>query len=493
VALSFDRGRVQVERYAVRGVNTEFSVTGAEAPSGALDLQAQGSMDLRLLGGVLPALRSPRGRLAVQAHVGGTVEDPLLLGEGRLEEAGFVLRGGKAEFAELTGPLSFSQNKVLLEALTARVNHGAMTLSGEVELDRLIPSRLRVDALLEDVDVALPSYLPSVLSGRLEAAGTPDETVVTGRLHVIRSRYTLNVDLDKRLVGLGKRAAPLRPYDPSGEWLRFDLQLAVDGDVRVENDMVSGAMQGELTLTGSLAAPGLVGSLSMQPGGKARFRSNEFEITHAVVDFKDRNDVAGTMDAHGEARVSDYLVLVHLHGSLTNSEEFRADLTSSPPLSQPDILTLLSVGYARQDTAGGSGLGGIGTSTTNQAGIAIAGQALFQVSGFDEALKRFLPRGGPLTDLTVRSTTVYSATTGLLEPGLALEAWAVPNRFKLRAQVPFSVSEYRVQGELRLSEHASAQLQYDAGNRYVDQAKIYGWTPSGDLGADLKLRWEWTR
>jgi len=48
LALSFDRGLVQVERFAVRGVNTEFAVTGAVAPSGALDLQAQGTLDLRL-------------------------------------------------------------------------------------------------------------------------------------------------------------------------------------------------------------------------------------------------------------------------------------------------------------------------------------------------------------------------------------------------------------------------------------------------------------
>jgi translocation and assembly module TamB len=494
LAIAFDRGRVQVDRFAVRGVNTEFSLVGAVAPSGALDLQAQGSLDLRLLGGVLPALRSPRGRLAVQAHVGGTVDEPVLLGDGRLEEAGFQLRGGKANFTDLAGPLTFSQNKVVFDGLTARVNHGGLVLSGEVELDRLVPSRLRIDGQLDEVDVALPTYLPSVLSGRLEAAGTLDETVVTGRLHVLRSRYTLNVDIDKRLVGLGRRATPLRAYDVSGEWLRFDLQLAVDGDVRVENDMVSGAMQGELTLTGSLASPGLVGSLSMLPGGRARFRGNEFDVTRALVDFKDRNDILPTIDANGEARVSDYQVLVHLYGSLIDSNDFHADLSSTPPLSQPDLITLITVGYARQDTAGGANLSGLGSSAANQALLGSATQALLQVSGFDEVVKRFLPRGGPLTDFTVRTTTLYSNSTGVLEPGLAMETWVLPNRLRLRAQVPFTASDYRVQGELKLSEHASAQLQYDSARlQNLNNAVIGNLTLPGDVGADLKLRWEWNR
>ncbi len=32
---------------------------------------------------------------------------------------------------------------------------------------------------------------------------------------------------------------PPKPSDRAGEWLRLDVQVAVDGDVRVENDVVA--------------------------------------------------------------------------------------------------------------------------------------------------------------------------------------------------------------------------------------------------------------
>jgi len=72
---------------------------------------------------------------------------------------------------------------------------------------------------------------------------------VTGRLHVVRARYTENVELEKNMYDVRRRRPPApRAYDKAGEWLRFDLQLAVDGDARVENDLVRAGVKGELTL-----------------------------------------------------------------------------------------------------------------------------------------------------------------------------------------------------------------------------------------------------
>jgi translocation and assembly module TamB len=474
IRLRFDRGALEVERFAVRGVDTEFSLTGAVGRGGELDLLAEGALDLRLLGGVLPALRRPHGRLAVEAHVGGTTDEPVLLGDGRLEEAGFQLRGATAALEGLRGDLAFSQNKVLFDALTAQVNGGPVGLSGEVELERLVPARLKVEAQLDEVPVAVPPTLPAVLSGRLEATGTPDETLVTGRLHVVRARYTQDVGLEKGVLDpRRRRAAAPRAYDKAGEWLRFDLQLVVDGDARVDDDLVRGGVKGELTLTGSLAAPGLVGTLAMTDGSRAVFRGNEFALSHAIVDFTDRHKVEMALDVHGESRVSDYQVFMHLFGSMADPQ---VTLTSAPPLSQPDIITLLSMGFTRHDAPLGAGTQGLAT--------AAAAQALFSASGLDEQVRRFLPSGGPLRDMSVRITSVYSEQTGLVEPRAEFESWVVKDRLRLRYQAPLSGARgQRAQAELRLGDHTALQYQWDTDNR---DAIV------GDHGLDLKLRWEWT-
>ncbi len=473
VALRFDGGRVDIEALEFRGPNTEFSVSGGMGGGLDLDLDASGAIDLRFLAAMVPVLTRPHGRLTLEAHVGGTAEALELLGDGKVEEGGFQLRGTNAVFEGLSGGLSFSQNRVIFDGVEARVNGGKATMSGEVQLVRMLPSRLRLEAQLESVPVAVPSYLPVTLSGRLEAAGTPDETVVTGRLHVLRARYTENVDLEKRVLELRRqRAAAARSYDKSAEWLRFDLQLAVDGDARVENDMARGGVRGELSLVGSLAAPGLIGSLSMTEGSRAMFRGNDFALSRAVVEFTERDRVEMGLDVYGETRVRDYQVFIHVFGSLT---EPKLALTSSPPLSQPDIITLLSMGYTSRDTPASAGVTGMAQ--------AAAAQALISASGLDEQVRRFMPRGEVLQDLSVRVTSAYAEATKQVEPRAEFESWLVKDRLKLRYQAPLSGAKgQKAQAELRLGDHTAVQYQWDNDN--PDRL-------GGDHGIDLKLRWEW--
>lgn len=473
VMLRFDAGRLDVESFQIRGPSTGFSISGGLGGGRELDLDASGVIDLRFLAGLVPALRRPHGRLTLEAHAGGTAEALELFGDGKVEDGGFQVRGTNAVIEGLTGNLSFSQNRLLFDGAEARVNGGKAVMSGEVELVRMLPARLRLEAQLEAVPVAIPAYLPVTVSGRVEAAGTPEETVVTGRLHVLKARYSENLDLEKSLLELRRRrAAAARTYDKAAEWLRFDLQLVVDGDARIENDVAWGGVRGELTLAGSLAAPGVLGALTMTEGSRAMFRGNEFRLSHAVVDFTERNRVEMGLDVHGESRVRDYQVFLHVFGPLA---EPKLALTSSPPLSQPDIITLLSMGYTSRDTPVSGGVQGTAT--------AAAAQALISASGLDEQVRRFMPRGEVLQDLSVRVTSSYSEVAGQVEPRAEFESWLVKDRLKLRYQTPLSGAKgQKAQAELRLGEHTALQYQWDNGN---PDAK------SGDHGVDLRFRWEW--
>jgi translocation and assembly module TamB len=478
VVITFARGRIEVEDLVLRGPSTELALSGSRSRAGELDVAAAGTVDLRLLAGLVPELRRPHGRLALEAHVSGTVARPVLVGAGRLEDAGGQLKATNVLLSGVRGELAFSQNRVLFDGLSAAVNGGRAALAGEVELASFAPTRLRIEAKIDEVPLAVPAHLPVTLSGRVEAEGTPGAATVTGRLHVVRARYTANVDLERSLLGGARRPPPPpRPYDKAGEWLRLDVQVVVDGDARVENDLVSGDVRGELTVTGTLAAPGLVGSLSMAEGSLARFRGNEFALSHAVLDFTERNRVEIGLDVHGESQVRDYQIFMHAFGPLSDPQ---LSLTSAPALSQPDIITLLSLGFTRRDAAAGGDVQGVAT--------AAAAQALFSASGLDEQVKRFLPRGKMVRDVSVRITSEWSELTGQVEPRAEFESWLLRDRLRLRYQAPLSAARgQKAQAELRLGAHTAVQYQWDNDNPDVAKAA----RGTGDHGVDLKLRWEW--
>jgi len=475
LVLGVDGGRVVLHALTLRGANTLFTIGGTREATGELDLDVRGSLDLRILGGVVPGVTGPRGQLALEAHVGGTVAEPLLVGSGTLRDAGCQLRDAPIAFSGIDGDLAFSHNRVIFDRLDAQVNGARAELQGEVELVRFVPARVRVALVADEVPVRIPEYLPAVVSGSLLAAGTWDAMLLSGRLHVVRALYTEPVELEKRVLEMRKRK-PAAKAARGGDWLALDLTLLVDGDVRIENDLVRGAARGELTLTGTLAGYGLVGTLAMGEGSRATFRGNEFVLSNAVAEFTDRRSVRMALDVHGDAVVRDYQVFMRLYGPY---EDPTLSLTSEPALSQQDIVTLLSLGYTTRDAPSGAGVSG--------AAAAAAAQALFSAAGLDDQVKRFVPRSRLLRDFSVRMTTAYSEGTGQIEPRAEFESKVLDDRMRLRYQAPISGARgQRAQAELRLSEHTSVQYQWDNDNS--DVAAVAG----GDHGLDLKLRWEWT-
>ncbi len=473
IVVAVDRGRVEVQSFTLQGVNTEFGLEGVRAPDGTLDFAASGSLDLRLLGGLVPAVTRSRGQLTLDAKVGGTDADPVLLGTGRIRDGGFRLRELPVEFSELGGDLSFSQNRVFFERLSASVNGARAGIEGEIELTRFVPTRIRAEVEAEGVPIAIPSYIPSTVSGRLSADGSPEAMTLSGTLHVLRARYTQPFELESRLLEIGRRRPEPRPYDKSQEWLRFDVRIVVDGDARIENDLARGSVKGELTLTGTLAGFGLLGTLVTAPGARATFRGNEFFLSRGVLTFNDRSRVSAALDVFGEATVRDFQVALHLTGTMDAPQ---LTLTSTPSLSQQDIVTLLSLGYTSRDASSGPKIGAAAT--------AAATQALFTVSGLDQQIARFLPKSGLVQDFAVRVTSVYSPTSMQIEPRLEFETKALDRRLRLRFLTPVGGGVgQRAQVEYRFNERASVQGQWDTDN----PDSVTG----SDLGLDLKLRWEW--
>jgi translocation and assembly module TamB len=474
VIVSADRGRVEVESFTLVGQNTQFALSGVRAPDGTLALSAGGSLDLRLLGGLVPGVTRTRGKLTLDAQVAGTGREPLLVGSGQIRDGGFRLKELPIEFAAMNGDLSFSQNLVVFEGLTATLNGGKATLRGEMQLARFVPARIQVEANVENVPTSIPSYIPARVSGQLRAFGTPEAMTLAGTLHVLRAAYTEKFDLEKRLLEFGRRKPEVRPYDKSGEWLRFDLRMIVDGDARIDNDLVRGNGRGEITLTGDLAGFGLVGSLQLLPGSRASFRGNEFVISRAVVTFTERRRVVGNLDVTGEATVRDYRVAIHVTGTLDDPQ---LQMTSKPTLSQQDIITLLSLGYTSRDTTVGTGVGGAAT--------AAAAQALFAASGLNDQLKRFLPPGGAFQDFSVRVGSAYSPSSMQVEPKMEFETKAAEGKLRLRYQAPLAGG----------SRGQKAQVEYRTGQRSSIQAQWDNDTPDAvtgsDIGVDFKLRWEW--
>lgn len=482
--LKFDGAAFELPGLRLRGENTELLLAGTHAESGALDLQAQGTFDARIMDSLVPQIEHTTGLVEIKAAVTGTSERPLLVGSADVSRGAFRVKALPIQVQRLNGKLAFSQNQVVVEDASLVVNQGRSKLRGTVSLKQWEMDRFDLTLQGDRISWRKPADWPAVVSGRLHLGGAwPDKLLLSGELDVDRLRYARDLDLEKAILDFRQRVSqPPGPDDV--ERLKLDIDLVGGPDMRVDNNLVRARLQfvapagggkPRLKLVGTNVRMGLLGSVEVLDG-IGFFRGNEYRLTHGVVDFDKRTAIDPEFNLTAQTEVREYRVNVHAYGRLAEEGNggFQLDLDSEPALAQADILTLLTFGITSKDLDRG------GNAYT---GAGVAAEALLAVSGLDDHVKRWLPDSQLLLDPEFSVTSQYSEVTGQVEPMATFEAKLLTDSLRLKAAAPFSSAKgRRASAEYRFNQRVSTQVIWE------NEETGYS---AGDLGLDLKLRWEW--
>ncbi len=481
--LQFDAGAFVLPALRLRGENTELFLAGTRSARGALDLQAQGNFDARILDSLVPQIEHANGLVEIKAAVTGTGERPVLVGSADVSRGAFRVKALPIQVQRLSGKLAFSQNQVVVEDATLTVNQGRARLRGAVSLSDFAPDRFDLTLQGDRISWRKPADWPAVVSGRLHLGGAwPNGLLLTGELDVDRLRYARDLELEKMMLDFRQRVRqPPGPNDV--ERIRLDIDLVGGGDMRVDNNLVKAKLQfvappgggrPRLKLVGNNVRMGLLGAVELVDG-IGFFRGNEYRLTHGVVSFEDRKKIDPLFDLTAETEVREYRVAVHAYGRLgDDADSFQLELASEPMLAQADVITLLTFGITSKDLDKG------GNAYT---GAGVAAEALLAVSGLDDHVKRWLPDTELLLDPEFSVTSQYSEVTGQVEPMATFEAKVLTEQLRLKAAAPFSSAKgRRASAEYRFNERLSTQMVWE------NEETGYS---AGDLGVDVKLRWEW--
>jgi translocation and assembly module TamB len=169
----------------------------------------------------------------------------------------------------------------------------------------------------------------------------------------------------------------------------------------------------------------------------------------------------GTASTSGNWRIK-----MHAHG---DAEDLRLALTSDPPLSQEDIVLLLTLGMTRAE---------IDRGLASSLGETVGLEALSTLTGADKAVKKIVP----ILD-EFRFGSGYSSRTGRTEPTVTVGKRITDS---VRANVTTGLNEnreVRSSVEWRLNQRMSVQGSYDNANDASSSSL-------GNLGADLRWRLE---
>ena len=467
--LTFGPQGLDIQRLALRAPYTTAQLSGSRARSGKLDLRLNASVDGRLLQGLVPDMEHAAGTYLIQAVVGGTGKAPTVLGNLHIEDGSVQLRGLPVSARALNGSISFSQDALVIDEMTGKLNNGEARLSGGIELSHLSPTRIDMSAHVKDVNVKLNESLGATLDGDLTLFGPPLEPVLGGSLMVSRMKYTEDLDIERSLLDFSRRPPAPRVLTKSPVLVHFDLDVHLSRGVRVENNLARTDLKGDLKVTGTSRALGLLGSIN-SVHGTAQFRGNEFQIEQGVVSFTDRQRIRPSFDFQASSPVKEYKVRMHAFG--TPSEPHLA-LSSDPALAEADLGFLLAFGFVSTNLQQSS-------FSAADSGLAIGVEALNKVTGFSEEVRRFIPKNAILRDPNIDFASDFSSYTNRLEPMARFSSHLVNDKLDLKVLEGLTTRRYRGVISYQLSDALSTRLQLDNEKPQVGT----------DFGVDLHLKWE---
>ena len=488
------------------------------APRFKADVRVE-PVDLSRLGADIPAVERAAGTLSASLHVTGPVAAPIFTGSAEVRKGELQLKGMPVGLSDVKIDVAVADGEARLKQAFAHVGGGTVQATGRMPLRGTEAGSFSANITARGVKLPVAdgvnvtadaeleaSYRPGAHDAAGGARSLPD---VKGTVELTQFSYTRPIALNLSLSQLGRAPrASVDSYDPEGDFIHFDVNLTSPRPLRFSNNLVDmdlEVMSPGLVLSGTNQRYGARGLLRVLPDSKIQLRSNEFLVREGYVRFDDPLKIApkvelraqteyrryaaaeqpaaaggATSDGAGSAGSSASPVSAAASTSAAGvwritlqargeAENLKVTLSSDPPLSQEDIVLLLTIGMTRAEIDRGG---------TSALGETVGLEALSALTGADKAVKTIVP----LID-EFRFGTGYSTRTGQVEPTVTVGKRITDS---VRASVTTGVSEtreVRSNVEWRLNRQMSVQGSYDNLNDVSS-------SPVGNLGVDLRWRLE---
>jgi outer membrane protein assembly complex protein YaeT len=317
----------------------------------ALDLSVDGTINIAALSILTDQIRT-EGDSTVKLLARGTVAAPDLTGTVTLTDGTAVFDQPRVAAENINAHFDLANRRMSVTRFDADVNGGTVTASGSVTLGERLVSDVNLEMSAKDVAFDEPLGLRSISNASLTLSQAGDTIVVKGKLTIEEAGLTDDVNLDVGLLGRiaarGNRS--LTPdRNPLLDRLRFDVDVTSATPVLVDNNLARAEMTAALHVVGSPYQPALLGSLTLLEDSEILLNERRYQVERGVITFADERRILPSFDLRLNTRASDYDVTVSVTGAIGNTE---TNLTSTPSLPEPDIMSLLVTGRTLDDMRG---------------------------------------------------------------------------------------------------------------------------------------------
>jgi outer membrane protein assembly complex protein YaeT len=341
-------GRVRIAAWDWGGEDNRLSLGGSVQLEGApaLDISANGTIDLRVLGAFLPDVTTG-GRGMLTARVTGAPGDPQLDGRIELQRGELRVTSPRLVISDLTGSLILSRDAVTLSDVEGQANGGTMYLTGALNHSGLRPTSGSLAITGRNLAMAIPEALKTEVNLDLTLALERGALSLSGDATVLGGSYREPISLATGLLQTLQASPAIVSLEaPSAvDAMVLDIRVTTGEDIYVDNNYGKLALGADVRLGGTVAQPTLIGRAEAREGGRIFLGGNVYQVVgRGAINFSDPTRIEPDLAITALTRVAGYGITLNLNGPPATLD---TTLTSDPPLSQGEIVSLLVTGQAQ--------------------------------------------------------------------------------------------------------------------------------------------------
>lgn len=333
---------------ALQGSDSDFQVSLRYDLDGqSSSSSVEGQVGLRLLSAVLPDVRAT-GAASVDVRARGPLDALDLSGSIDLKGGRLRYLGFPHTLEQIDMKVSLLHDEASIDDFRALLGGGELAGRGRVQLGLTGDEAIYLDVVGSNVRIALPEGFEGVYDGRLTLAGELDDAVIGGQVTMLRGLYDEEFRLGGLMSGASREYSAGDASGPIGN-LGLDILVRADGNAWVRNDTAEIENHFEFRLGGTLARPELNGRLGMEEGGVLRFRDVAYRIRSGSLEFTDPVGFDPYVFLNASTSVSSYEISLRVEGKI---DQLEYELSSTPSVSQQDVIALLTTGKTLQELTG---------------------------------------------------------------------------------------------------------------------------------------------
>ena len=348
VDVHYSAGRLTLSRFVMRGPSTELEIAGTVGftQGVALALTAEGTANATLLT-VFDANLQASGRSTLHLRLTGTPDRPLMNGSMDIQDVSLDYKGLPLRFNNLQGAIKLEGERAVISSLHGVCSGGTVSFSGFVTLAE--SPRFEVRADLSQVRMRYPPSFTSVFDGHLRLAGGVEEGQLTGDMVVRHMAPNENVNFISKIIESSNPIPdqPLVVDSPIASKIRLNVRVTSAPPVQLQTANLRMAGDIDLRLQGTVADPVVVGSIHFL-SGETVFRGNRYTLVRGDMNMTNPFRTQTYLDMEVDTRVQNYDLTLDISGPF---DRLKFAYRSDPPLANTDILSLLALGYVKQEGA----------------------------------------------------------------------------------------------------------------------------------------------